>query len=363
MGVHAFTWGEDYTEAFINLPWQIYPNKYHWVPPIKLSLQMELSPQNLFFRHGEAQPFVFVRDEQVIGRIVASFDNLLSQSDDEIVGHFGYFECVNDVDVAMSLLSAAEEWLKVKGVTSVHGPVNLSVFTGYRLQTVGFDTPAFMGEPRSPDYYIDLLFAAGYQEHASWYSWEFSVETTSVKLKRNKKMVQSMRDKGDQYRVQSITKEKFFEELPAIYDVGMKAFSNNYGYSDIDYEEFKQVYLPLYQLMIDGSFYKSVSPEGNVVGFVYGFPDVAPAFNEIDGDFSRMSVLDDFQPTALVYMNFGLLQEHRGCSSVYDFGIQLTGLAVQMGWYGYGALVKEGSSIYNSMGDWNRKYSVFSKSQ
>ena len=89
----------DQMAAFDELPWKIYGPEDNWVPPIRGRTIAELNlNQNLFFRHGDAQAFICKQGADVVGRVVASYDqNLLS---DEKVGHFGYFETVHDPDVA-----------------------------------------------------------------------------------------------------------------------------------------------------------------------------------------------------------------------------------------------------------------------
>ncbi|RYZ83231.1 MAG: hypothetical protein EOP04_20370, partial [Proteobacteria bacterium] len=139
----------DNFQSFIDLPWAIYGSEVIWNPPLKASLQTELSPQNLFFTHGEAALFICEKDGKCVGRISASIDSLLK---DKTVGYFGYFECINDKDVAETLLNKASEWLRAKGRSTMEGPVNLSIFHAHRVMVQGFELKPFMGEPRNPKF-------------------------------------------------------------------------------------------------------------------------------------------------------------------------------------------------------------------
>ena len=41
-------------------------------------------------------------------------------------GFFGFFECINDQEVANALFDTAKKWLKEKGLTRMLGPANPS---------------------------------------------------------------------------------------------------------------------------------------------------------------------------------------------------------------------------------------------
>ena len=80
----------------------------------------------------------------------------------KLIGHIGYLFVEAEV-YSKKLIEKAEAWLNKKGVTDVHGPLNLNILNGYRLQMEGFDKPAFPGEPRNPSYYKGFLEKSGYK--------------------------------------------------------------------------------------------------------------------------------------------------------------------------------------------------------
>jgi hypothetical protein len=124
---------------------------------------LQLGADSLFYRHGDTRLFVCHQDGQPVGRIVASVDHDFPHQE---VGHFGYFEACPEKACTEKLIQASEEWLREKGKKRIEGPINLNILAGYRLQTTGFDTPAFPGEPRNPEYYSNLLGSLGYREVA-----------------------------------------------------------------------------------------------------------------------------------------------------------------------------------------------------
>ena len=83
--------------------------------------------KNAFFEHATRQQWVCFEDGKCVGRIVAIVDDLHNQHCNDDVGFFGFFECIEDVEVAKRLIETAREWLAERGKTSMRGPVSPSM--------------------------------------------------------------------------------------------------------------------------------------------------------------------------------------------------------------------------------------------
>jgi hypothetical protein len=77
--------------------------------------------KNPFYKHADAEFFLAKRDGAIVGRIGAIVNHNHNTEHRENIGFFGFFECVNDQDVANALFARAKEWLKGRGVTAI-GP-------------------------------------------------------------------------------------------------------------------------------------------------------------------------------------------------------------------------------------------------
>src|SRR5512134_759974 len=113
--------------AFIKLPWRLYKGERNWVPPL-LRLQAELFSvrKNAFFKHANVQLMLAHKDGRVAGRISAHIDHEHNRYWNERTGFFGFFESEDDPEVTTALLSAAEEWLRARGMDRIRGPMNFS---------------------------------------------------------------------------------------------------------------------------------------------------------------------------------------------------------------------------------------------
>ena len=90
---------------FATFPWQIYRHDPLWVPPLIPERMKQLNPQKgTFYKHGEADFFLAYKDGKLAGTIMAAEDRSSNQSRGLTDGMFGFFECLNEADVANQTL-------------------------------------------------------------------------------------------------------------------------------------------------------------------------------------------------------------------------------------------------------------------
>ncbi|MDQ3397787.1 MAG: N-acetyltransferase, partial [Deinococcota bacterium] len=137
-------------KAFIHLPFRLYKDDPHWVPPLLIAEWERFNPKkNPFFEHAEVQLYLARRGGRVAGRIAAIEDALHIQTHGDNLAFFGFFEA-EDEDVAAELLKAVEAWAKQRGRQAVRGPINFSMFDGAGFQINAFDTDPYVMTPYNP---------------------------------------------------------------------------------------------------------------------------------------------------------------------------------------------------------------------
>ena len=138
-------------KAFMELIWRLYQGDPNWIPPIRMN-QEELVGfrKHPFYESNRCQAFLARRDNQVVGRIVGIINHAHNKRYEEKRGFFGFFESIDDQQVADALFQTAGRYLKSQGMTEVRGPCNPSL--NYETGTLvdGFTTPpTFRSSPRS----------------------------------------------------------------------------------------------------------------------------------------------------------------------------------------------------------------------
>jgi hypothetical protein len=325
--------------AFWDVPASLHPNTTS--PQQRQAEEYFLSNANPFFQHARGCGFVANREGQPAGRIFASFDDNLVQEEGQLVGHFGFFECVDDEDCAKGLFEQAEQWLKEKGVTHVHGPVDLNIYTGYRVQMTGFETMPFPGEPRNPDYYPALMENAGYNVYSTWRSWDMVNQFVRLTVEHRGPGISETDAQGLKTRPARV--DNLQEEILTMYDCALDVFSKNYGFATVSREEFVAAYMPLQPLLDPDLFHILINEKEEPVGFVLGYWDSPVERNRV------------------VFHTVGVSSTYRGEAIVYHLALPFWTAAAASGKDSVGGLAKEGRTTFDRLGPATRTYSVLTK--
>ena len=150
-------------KSFIDLPYQLFAGDPVWVPPLRLDIEMTLDrKKNPFFEHADAEYFLAERGGAVVGRIAAIDNRLHNETHADRVGFYGWFDCVDDQDVANALVSTAEAWLRERKLDVMRGPASFSTNDQCGLLVDGFETRPTLLMPHNPPYYVRLTEGAGF---------------------------------------------------------------------------------------------------------------------------------------------------------------------------------------------------------
>src|SRR5688572_7990871 len=101
---------------FLGVVDYVYKDDPQYVRPLDMELEQRLSKKNPFFEHAEGTIFTAHRNGWCVGRCTAQIDreHLARYRDD--VGFFGFFDTIDDPDVAEALLDRARRWLSERGM-------------------------------------------------------------------------------------------------------------------------------------------------------------------------------------------------------------------------------------------------------
>src|SRR5262245_20090158 len=126
--------------AFWTLPYRLYRHLPRWPAPLQRDERRRWDPAvNPSLVGRTVCRLVAWRGRTAVGRIVAFVDPAFTARWEPGTGGFGFFEAVDDGEVARRLFQAAEQALRAEGVGRVLGPINLSFQDEMGLLVAGFD--------------------------------------------------------------------------------------------------------------------------------------------------------------------------------------------------------------------------------
>lgn len=257
--------------SFIKFQWKVYAGNPYWVPPLLMDRRKLLDRKNNpFYKHAEMEMFLAERDGEVVGRIASIVNHNHIKEHNENIGFFGFFECVDDQDVANALFDAAKSWLRQKGVTAMRGPASPSVNDEYGLLVAGFDRPPAVLMVYNPAYYQRLVEGYGFTKAKDLYAYYVHKDKVFTdKLVR----VSEMLKKREGVVFRSLNMKDFDNEVAKIRELYNKGWQRNWGEVPMTEEEFKYVAKDL-KAIVNPELVIIAEIKGKPVGFAMSLPDL-----------------------------------------------------------------------------------------
>jgi hypothetical protein len=261
-----------------------------WVCPLDSSIKAIFDPEkNTFYRHGEAARWILFDDKKkLIGRIAAFIDHKLADSYEQPTGGVGFFECVNDKRAAFLLFDTAKEWLKVRGMEAMDGPVNFGETDKYwGLLVDGFTHPSFE-VPYNHPYYQDLFEAYGFK---TYYKMEgFHLDLTRQLPERFQRIAEWIVRKPE-YEFRHFTwkeEDKYVNQFADVFNEAWASFKLHF--EPLEPEYIKGV-LHKAKAVIDEEFIWFAYFDGKPVAIYFMMPDVNQILRHLNGKMNLFSMI------------------------------------------------------------------------
>ena len=275
-------------KIFLDVPITVYAHDRHWVSPLRSDVAKKFDASNPFFQYGRLQQFVAVRDAKPIGRIVAAVNDRLVDREGKKIGIFGFFECIEDFEVAQALLNAASQWLREQGMIEARGPIDLSTHNNCLFLVDGFDSPPMVMMPYNPAYYPKFLEQDGWHKAKDAYAYDFPLDQPlSPEFEKGYKIACKS---GVNFRPLRTKGEGFEQDAIGLYNLFTKAFSDNWSSTPRTQEEFLEEAKSL-QSLVDPDVFPIAEYNGEMIGFWMGLPDYNIPLKHVNGKLNWLGIL------------------------------------------------------------------------
>lgn len=263
--------------AFINLPWSIYKDDPHWVPPLKMAVNDLLNvKKHPFYQTAKVAAWIAYKGERPVGRIMAINNFTYIKFTNSNVGHFGFYEAIHDDKVSELLLKTAEQWLKKEGLTSVQGPMNPGTNYECGLLVEGFQDPPQIMMTYNPPYYIEQLEKHGYTKTMDLLAYRFKRPFELPKVILD---IAERTEKKEHITFRDVNMKKWEQELDLMFEIYNSAWEANWGFVPMMKEEFYHTAKDL-KSIVDPTLIQFVEVNGVAAGFIITLPDLHQIFKQ-----------------------------------------------------------------------------------
>lgn len=271
---------------FIEFPFRLYSKDPFYSPPLRRELKKDFSEANPFFNHAKVRFFVVKNGGQAVGRIVSIINKRHIQFHNEKAGFFGFFECINNFEVARLLLDTVKRDLINNGMSVMRGPMNFSTNEECGFLIEGFEYPPLLMTPYNPPYYNDFMERYGMAKSKDLYAF---IHDVREKLPEKILRVAAVAEKRG-ITVRPVKKDRFNEEMLIFKEVYNSAWERNWGFIPLTDEELYYLGSKLKEIVIP-DLTLIAEEDGVPVGFMGLLPDFNLVLRRMKGRLTPVTIL------------------------------------------------------------------------
>ena len=211
----------------------LYRDNPYFVPPLVMDDVNTLSPsKNPAFDFCEAQSFMAYRDGRPVGRITAIINRVVNERTGQADLRFGFVDFIDDAEVVDALFSAAADWGRQRGMTSIVGPMGFTDMDHEGMLTFGYDEVGTMATIYNYPYYVDHMHRMGFAKDAGWVEFYVKVpDKVPDKYARIARIVQQREGlKVKKFKSRKKVKAQYGH---ALFELINEAYDKLYGYSPL----------------------------------------------------------------------------------------------------------------------------------
>ncbi|MBN1367878.1 MAG: hypothetical protein JW967_08115 [Dehalococcoidales bacterium] len=271
--------GDKRLKDFVKFPWRIYRGDPCWTPPLNgdllgnrlLGLKGLLTPHHPYHRHAEVTHFMAYRGKQPVGRVSAAINREFNEYHKTSIGSFGFFEVVNDYEVARALLDKAKEWITARGMAVMRGPGEYSNATHERqgLLIDGFQYQPTSDLTHNPPYYQEFLERYGFQKAKDYLAYYIHRKDANMKLLRR---FRRQLNTDDSLEIRPMVMKNLRAEVHLMVAIYNEAWAQNWGFLPISDEEGDSIADSL-QIIVDPEIVRFVYIGGKPAAVMGLIPD------------------------------------------------------------------------------------------
>ncbi len=299
---------DDDFKNFVKFPNRLYKDSKYWVSPIiNEELEMMNREKNPVFNNAEAEFFMAIKNNKIVGRIAAIVNWIEIEEQKKSKVRFGWYDVIDDLEVSKKLIDEVIKFGKKRNLSFIEGPVGFSNMDKAGLLTHGFEELNTMITWYHNSYQKDHLEKIGMKKQAEWVEYKiqiFSEKEAPEKVKKFSNLIMK------RYHLRPLNFKKTKEILPYIdemFDLLNKTYNNLQTFVPIQKYQIDH-YKDRYLRYIHPDFIKSVvDKNGKLIAFAITMPSFSRALKKMNGKlfpfgFLRILMAQKFNSRASLYL-------------------------------------------------------------
>ena len=279
-------------DIWLHLDRPIYKQYPNWVCPLDSDISKVFDPElNGKFKNGEAIRWYAVDTHtgEAVGRIAAFYDRNTLEEYDQPTGGCGFFECIDNQDVANLMFDACRQWLTSRGLEAMDGPINFgSRDAWWGLLVEGYEYEPLYTNPYHPPYYKALFENYGFQNFFNQNSYVWRAENgvlSDIALEKAHRVLAN-----PEYQIRDIHNTDLAEAAENLRTIYNKAWALFTGVKEMSQQEAQKLMRTL-RPIIDPNLIYFAYHNDQPIGFFVMVPDLNCVIGKFGGKFGLIEKL------------------------------------------------------------------------
>jgi hypothetical protein len=274
---------EEDVNQWVMFPFDLYKNTKQWVPPLINGEKKILNPQvHPFYKHSTAD-FILAEDDQgnTLGRIALMDNKKYNKYLNENNTLFGYFEVVEDQDVANALFETAFNWARERGFDQILGPNGLISTQQTGILIEGHEHRPALNVPYNFPYYQNFIEDLGFEKDREVLSGYVNIPKATMPERVVRITEKVMKRSGFTVKTFS-SKNEMRAMIKQAQQVLHESFSEGHRYVQATDDEFNYAAEDLIAIA-DPSLIKVIMKGDQIAGFLFAYHDISAGLQRAKG--------------------------------------------------------------------------------
>ncbi|MCX5770099.1 MAG: hypothetical protein NTZ09_07495 [Candidatus Hydrogenedentes bacterium] len=314
-------------KQFMVFPMTLYAGSAYYVPPLIHEEIAVFSAKNPVFENAEAKLFLARRGGKIVGRIAAIISHIANQKFNAKNIRFGWFDMVEDYEVAEALLRTAENWGRTRGMETITGPQGFNDFDKWGMLVEGYDTiPTFSSYYNHP-YYVDYVERYGFVKEVDAVEYHIHNLCKNPFSPRLIEMAERIRLRKRYSIVRFRTRKELLSRGNEILDLLEETYTDLYGVVPLTANQRAYYVKKYFPVMVPDLVKLVINAENKIIGVLAGMPNLSKALQRAHGHlfpFGLVHLLLAMRKPKLVdFILAGVRKEYRGRGVDLIMGVEM----------------------------------------
>ena len=306
---------------FIKFPDRLYKDCPQYVPALH-SDQVKSLTKVSTLSYCKRKMWMVMDGKNVVGRICGMINPRYNALYDKKRARFGWFDTIDDFEVAKLLLGTAEAWSKDNGMNEIHGPLYYNTLGKQGMLVEGYENiPPFNCLYNYP-YYNDFVTALGYEKECDWVQYKIAADQPlQEKITRIAGLLKQ------KYNLHEGSLDKLKKDKKMVryfFDVYNESFAKSvYNFIPFTKEEIDEEASEVLSFVSDKTSSIIFDDNDELVGFGITFPTISPALQKAKGHlfpfgwFHLLRAMRNYETVDLMINGATPKWQNTGVSSIY----------------------------------------------